>query len=303
VAGETARLHAERYRQVIRAALPAGYEPDKLDSHQATWLWRTMRAAEEAGLDIAAVADRAISGRSLTGARDLASVIDAHIRREAGPMVPQPPRPWSEQVPVAGDPGRQRYLTELAQAMDERKARIGEFAAEHAPPWAVHALGPVPGEPLARLEWEQRASHVGAYPELYGWSHDTEPVGPEPAGDSPEKRAAWQAASGAMNRTDVADDETGAAGAALGPVKDLLASCVLVAALRVRAAGVQEQAARKSSCKEGNRAACAAQSAAGTGSGTSPDGSCRAPRPGGDRGDQVAGPADRPERQADISRR
>jgi AAA domain/TrwC relaxase len=197
---ETARLHADRYRQVIRAALPAGYEPEKLDSPQATWLWRTMHAAEAAGLDVAAVADRAISGRSLTGARDVASVVDARIRCEAGPMVPRAPVPWSEQVPAAGDPDRQRYLAELARAMDERKARIGEFAAEHAPAWAVHALGPVPDEPLARLDWEQRASHVGAYRELYGWSHDAEPVGPEPAGDSPEKRATWHAAFSAMNR-------------------------------------------------------------------------------------------------------
>ncbi len=65
---------------------------------------------------------------------------------------------------------------------------------------------------------------------------------------------------------------TGAAGATLGSVSDLLAACVLVAALGVRAAGTREQAARKSPCKEDNRAACAAQSAAGTGSGTSPDG-------------------------------
>ncbi len=198
---QTARLHAERYRQVIRAALPAGYESEKLDSPQATWLWRTMRAAEAAGLDAAEVADHAIRGRSLTGARDVASVIDARIRREIAPMVPQAPRPWSEQVPAVGDPDLHRYLTELAQAMDERKARIGEFAAEHPPPWAVHALGPVPSEPLGRLEWEQRAAHIGAYRNLYDWNHDTQPVGPEPAGDSPDKRTAWHAAFGAMNRT------------------------------------------------------------------------------------------------------
>jgi hypothetical protein len=58
---------------------------------------------------------------------------------------------------------------------------------------------------------------------------------------------------------------TSAAGATLGSVSDLLAACLLVAALGVRAAGIREQAARKSPCKEDNRAACAAQSAAGTG--------------------------------------
>ncbi len=154
---QAARLHAERYRQVIRAALPPGYESEKLDSPQATWLWRTMRAAEAVGLDVASVAVRAIRGRSLTGARDMAGVIDARIRRETGPIAPRTPRPWSEQVPAIGDPDLQRYLSELARAMDERKARIGEFAAEHAPPWVVHALGPVPDEPLARLDWQQRA--------------------------------------------------------------------------------------------------------------------------------------------------
>jgi hypothetical protein len=98
--------------------------------------------------------------------------------------------------------------------------------------------------------------------------------------------------------TDAADGDggTGAAGATLGSVSDLLASCALVAALGVRAAGAREQAARKSPCKEDNRAACAAQSAAGTGSGTSPDGICPATQPGGDHGDQAAGPADRQER-------
>jgi hypothetical protein len=91
-------------------------------------------------------------------------------------------------------------------------------------------------------------------------------------------------------------------GATLGSVSDLLASCVLVAALGVRAAGTLEQAARKSPCEEDNRAACAAQSAAGTGSGTSPDGFCPATQPGGDHGDQAAGPADRQERRPGAGR-
>ena len=34
--------------------------------------------------------------------------------------------------------------------MDARKDRIGEYAAEHAPPWAVAALGPVPEDPRDR---------------------------------------------------------------------------------------------------------------------------------------------------------
>jgi len=203
--GETAGLHRERYREVIRAALPPGYEGERLDSGPATWLWRTMRAAEAAGLDVREVASRALGGRPLTGARDVASVIDARIRKETAAIAPAAPRPWAEQVPRVDDPDKARYLAEVAQAMDERQARIGEHAAEHQPAWALGALGPVPEDPLARLDWESRAAKIGAYRELYGWDHDTEAAGPEPAGDSPEKRAAWHAAFGAMNRTDGAD--------------------------------------------------------------------------------------------------
>lgn len=99
---------------------------------------------------------------------------------------------------------KQAFLTRLAVATDERKAQAGEFAADHSPGWAVTALGPVPDDPLDRLEWEARASHLSAYRELYGWSHEAEPIGPEPTGDSPDKRAAWHAAYGAMTRTDEA---------------------------------------------------------------------------------------------------
>jgi len=69
----------------------------------------------------------------------------------------------------------------------------------------MSALGPVPPDPVDRLEWENRAAHIGAYRELYGWDHPAEPCGPEPAGDSPEKRAAWHAAYSAMTRTENLD--------------------------------------------------------------------------------------------------
>ena len=198
--GETAGLRRERYRSCVAAALPAGCDPAELDTPQATWLWRTLRAAETAGHDITEAVERAVSERSPAGARDLPSVLDSRLRRAIGPATPAPPLPWSAQVPACGGE-RQRYLTQIAAAMDDRKTRIGEFAAEHSPAWATAALGPVPDDPLDRLDWQTRAAHIGAYRELYGWDHDTEPAGPEPAGDSPEKRAAWHAAWSAITRT------------------------------------------------------------------------------------------------------
>ena len=202
--GETTGLRTQRYKNLVAFALPAGHDQAELDTPQATWLWRTLRAAEAAGLDAGQITRRAISASSLAGARDLAAVIDARIRRLLGPATPAPARPWSEQVPRCGT-DKQRYLTELAAAMDDRKTRIGEHTAASSPAWAATALGPVPAHPLDRLAWERRAAHIGAYRELYGWDHNTDPVGPEPSGDSPEKRTAWHAAYRAMTRTDQPD--------------------------------------------------------------------------------------------------
>ena len=89
--------------------------------------------------------------------------------------------------------------------MDARKDRIGEHAAEHALPWAVTALGPVPGHPLDRLDWQRRASSIGAWRELSGYDHPTEPIGPEPAAAAPDTRAAWHEAFAALGPADGPD--------------------------------------------------------------------------------------------------
>ena len=65
-------------------------------------------------------------------------------------------------------------------------------------------------------------------------------------------------------------DGTGSAGT-LGSVTDLLAASVLVSAFSARDREGREQAAPKPPAKEDNRAAYPAQSAAGPGSGATPD--------------------------------
>ncbi len=190
---------------MVVEALPAEYAADGLASPQATWLWRTLRAAEAAGLNAAEVVREAVGSRSLSGARDVAAVLDSRLRKMVDPLVPQPSRSWSEQVPSVADPERQRFLTDLAATMDARKERIGEHLAEYPPGWAVRVLGPVPGDPLDRLDWQRRASEVGAYREMYGYDHPGEPIGPEPTGDSPEKRAAWHAAFAVLGPADGVD--------------------------------------------------------------------------------------------------
>ena len=131
---------------MLMQALPPGYRTEP--GHQARWLWRTMRAAELAGLDAGGVLAAAIAERDLAGARDLPAVIDARLRHGTGSLVPLPAGPWSAQVPALADPERRAYVAEIAALMNARKDRLAEHAAEYALPWAVNALGPVPEHPL-----------------------------------------------------------------------------------------------------------------------------------------------------------
>jgi hypothetical protein len=89
--------------------------------------------------------------------------------------------------------------------MDARKDRLGEHAAEHPPPWAVTALGPVPAHQLDRLDWQRRAASIGAWRELSGYQHPTDPIGPEPAAAAPDMRAAWHEAFAALRPIDGPD--------------------------------------------------------------------------------------------------
>jgi hypothetical protein len=200
---ETSPVREQRYKKLLMDALPPGYRQEP--SPQARWLWRTMRAAELAGLDPGQAVAAAIGERPLTGARDVPSVIDVRLRHRVGPLVPLRLGPWREQVPDIADLERRAFAAQIADMMDARKVRIGEHAAENALPWAVNALGPVPDHPLDRLEWQRRASSIGAYRELSGHDHPTEPIGPEPTADDPDKRAAWNEACAALGPVDGTD--------------------------------------------------------------------------------------------------
>jgi len=196
----------ERYHALVMGALPAEYRQEL--GPQATWLYRTLRSAEAAGLDAREVIRAAVSSRPLTGARDVASVLDARLRKLVDPLVPLAPKPWSERVLETSDPELQEYVTGLAAAMDARAERLGDHIAETSPAWAVRVLGPVPEDPMDRLDWTRRASAIGGYRELYGIEDQANPIGPEPTCNAPEMRAAWYGAFAGITRTDTVDART-----------------------------------------------------------------------------------------------
>jgi len=197
---ETKGARDDRYRALALAALPPGYRQDL--SHQARWLFRTLHAAELAGLDPAEVIGTAIAARDLGGARDIAAVLDARIRTRVYPLLPQPQAPWAEPVPPLPDPGRQAYLAEIAAMMDDRTRRLGQHTAQTGPAWAITTLGPVPADPGARRTWQTRAAAIAAYREMYSYHHPDDPIGPEPSRDTPDQRAAWHQAYATLGPAD-----------------------------------------------------------------------------------------------------
>jgi conjugative relaxase-like TrwC/TraI family protein len=199
------QAQATRFEQALRDTLPVGPAEQALQDPACTWLWRTLREAEGARLDGPEVLQQAAAERTMDGARYPARVLDSRVRRMLAGVQPQPPSRWIERVPDMDSPELDRYMNELAAAMDDRTRRLGEHTAETWPLWAQQALGPVPADPVARADWEQRASLVASYRERYGYSHPGDPIGPAPGRTSPEARAAWQAAMAAIGQVDGID--------------------------------------------------------------------------------------------------
>jgi AAA domain len=200
------QCHTEATRRYARAvrelAEPADAEQILKDTDA---LWRTIRSAELAGLHGADVIRAAIAGRPFTGARSHAAVLDARIRKQTAGLPPKERESWTASRPVFADQELARYMGQVAAAMDDRQQRIGEHAARERPLWATQALGDVPAEPTARVEWERRAARLGAYREITGYDHPGQAIGPEPAATSPEARAEWHTAFAVMAHIDGID--------------------------------------------------------------------------------------------------
>ena len=200
---ETRDARNDRYRDLVMAALPPSYRHDL--SPQARWLFRTLHAAELAGLNPGEVIRSAIACRDLAGARDIASVLDARIRQRVYPLLPQPQGLWASQVPPLADRERQAYLAQIAAMMDDRTQRLGQHTVQTTPTWAITALGPLPGNPATRREWERKAASIAAYREIFGHEHPDDPIGPEPCQEVPDQRAAWYEAFAALSPADGPD--------------------------------------------------------------------------------------------------
>src|SRR5262249_9491265 len=98
----------ERYQQLVNDALPQQYQEDDFGP-EATWLGRTRRAAEMAGLDTREVVRATVGARTLADARSVAAVLDARMRKIVNPLVPLPCKPWTDRPRQFEDPQMAEY--------------------------------------------------------------------------------------------------------------------------------------------------------------------------------------------------
>jgi hypothetical protein len=77
------RAQARRFERALRDCLPAACADAAIGDPARTWLWRSLREAEAAGLDADNVLHAAVAARPLDGARHAARVIDARLQARA----------------------------------------------------------------------------------------------------------------------------------------------------------------------------------------------------------------------------
>jgi conjugative relaxase-like TrwC/TraI family protein len=194
---------AVRYTAELRKLL--GSELAEVVVKDSDDLFRALRHAELANLDVADVLHEAVTEHDLTGARSVSAVLAARVRQNTEGIPAAPRDSWVSRVPVCADKDRQDFLLRVAQAMDARQERLGPHVAETRPVWAREALGELPAAGPERDKWIQSAGRIEATREMLGWDHAGRALGTMPGTTSPEFRAEWQNALAAMAKVDGVD--------------------------------------------------------------------------------------------------
>src|SRR5581483_7029523 len=171
---------------------------------------RLLRTAELAGHNPRAVLDRAVTERSLDGARSPAQVLHSRITTSLhGQLTPQIDQ-VADLIPREIPAEWSAWLHDRAAAADARRRELGAETAALAPAWAERALGPVPVDAVERAAWEHRAGVAAAYRELVGHTGNddgTDPLGAAPGAGLPEKHALFRAAHHALDLVDLGAEE------------------------------------------------------------------------------------------------
>jgi hypothetical protein len=147
----------------IHDDIPAAVAADESRA-QLSWL---LRRVELAGHDPdVALRDAATRG-SFTGARSVAQVLHGRISAAYRDRLTPAPAATADRVPTVGG-DRQRSLTDLASLVDDRRRRSARRSRSRRRRGPSTCSARVPADPLARLEWEDRAGRVALHREVAG---------------------------------------------------------------------------------------------------------------------------------------
>jgi conjugative relaxase-like TrwC/TraI family protein len=166
-------------------------------------LSQLLRTAELAGHDPAQVLTAALEPQSLHGSTSVAQVTHARVANLLGDLAPQVTS-FRDLIPAIVDVAYRPALVQWTDAADARRHALGAEAAADPPDWAA-SLGPVPTDPLARVDWETRAGWAAAYREMTAAVAplaETDPLGAAPPGGLVEKRSMWETAHRALALVD-----------------------------------------------------------------------------------------------------
>ena len=237
---------AMRYRELLTSTLGEEQATLVAQDEASRSLYRLLHSAERDGHDVTRLLSGAVHRRELDSAESIAKVLHYRVERELREATPSVPperaaetveaeptedaakreaerfvlRTYQSRTPVMASlpTAVSDYVRRLAESMDERAAYLGTQAAAAPPAWA-EKLGPVPADPIARLEWEERAGAVAAYREQFGFDSETEEIGARPGAGNPERRVAWDQAADALGVRDV---EREMAGHTVGDLANLI---------------------------------------------------------------------------------
>ncbi|MDQ3762169.1 MAG: relaxase domain-containing protein [Actinomycetota bacterium] len=166
-----------------------------------------LRRAELAGHDPVAALESAVRSRSLEDAAWPAKALHSRLEDAVGRQLTPAVQSFAEMIPAGVSDQWRPWLERHAAAADARRAELGTQIAIELPQWVLEALGDVPEDPVARLEWEGRAGMAGVYRELVGHDDAADALGDAPSAVLAEKHAMWRAGHEALGLSSAGPEE------------------------------------------------------------------------------------------------
>ncbi|MGH3573931.1 MAG: hypothetical protein ACRDUW_19285, partial [Pseudonocardiaceae bacterium] len=183
----------------------------RMASDPAMWSVDTiLRRAELAGHNPVEALGAAVRSRGFADADSPAQVLHKRLSDSLAGQVTPSVRTFAELIPADVPETWRPWLERHAAAADDRCAVLGTETAIERPQWAIEALGDVPDDPVARLEWEDKAGVAAVCRELLGHEDPADALGDAPPAGLPEKNAMWRAGHAALNLPEAGPEQRAA---------------------------------------------------------------------------------------------